>query len=107
MPLHTPLPARTSTKTRQPAIRPGDGVVPRQKPEKIEVRNVLERAASDPAFIAQLTYNPTEALAEYNLSQPARAALVSGDLRWIETRLGRLDARLRTWIDCRLQQEIW
>jgi hypothetical protein len=43
----------------------------------------------------------------YDLSDEAKAALLSGDINWIEDRVGKLDARLRTWLDCRLQQEIW
>jgi hypothetical protein len=71
------------------------------------VRAVLERAATDRGFIAELTYQGSKALAEYPLSLEAKAALVSGDVRWVEARLGKLDAGLRTWLDCRLQQEIW
>jgi hypothetical protein len=29
------------------------------------------------------------------------------DRCWIEARLGKLSARLRTWLDCRLEQEKW
>jgi hypothetical protein len=86
-----------------PTARP----VEKPEPERAEILNVLARAAEDPAFIAQLTYSPAAALADYRLSQPARAALASGDVRWIEARTGKLDPRLRTWLDCRLQQEIW
>lgn len=69
---------------------------------------MLERAAKDNSFIAQLTYRGDEALQGYDLTWQERAALLSGDIRWIEERLGKkLDARQRTWLDCRLQQEIW
>jgi hypothetical protein len=68
---------------------------------------VLERAAEDDHFIAQLTHGGSEALQGYDLTWREQAALLSGDVRWIEARLGKLDARLRTWLDCRLQQEIW
>ena len=72
-----------------------------------EILRVLDRAASDNGFIAELTYCGAQALERYNLSTQAVAALLSGDLRWTEARLGKLDARLRTWLDCRLEQEIW
>ena len=72
-----------------------------------EILRVLERAAGDNDFIAQLTYRGDEALREYDLSWQEGAALLSGDVRWIEARLGKLGARLRTWLDCRLQQEKW
>ncbi len=40
---------------------------------------VIERAASDASFRAQLQSNPDAALAEYQLSADERAALLSGD----------------------------
>ena len=75
--------------------------------ESRELVRVLERAAEDDAFIAQLTYHGSAALQEYRLSSEAKAALLSGDVGWIEACVGKLDRRLRTWLDCRLQQEIW
>jgi hypothetical protein len=68
---------------------------------------VLKRAATDDGFIAQLTREGSKALQRYDLSQQARAALLSGDIRWIEARVGRLNTHLRTWLNCRLEQEIW
>jgi hypothetical protein len=72
-----------------------------------EILWVLDRAAEDDHFIAQLTERGEEALQDYDLSWEEKAALLSGDIGWIEAYLGHLDARLRTWLDCRLQQEIW
>ena len=72
-----------------------------------EILRILDRAAKDDGFIAQLTCQGSQALRGYALSQQAKAALVSGDLGWIEARVGKLSTRFRTWIDCRLQQEIW
>ena len=89
----------TARRSAQPIVK--------AKTERAEIMAVLARAARDPSYIAQLTYDPSGALEGYNLSQPARAALVSGDIRWIEAKVGRLDDRMRTWLDCRLQQEIW
>ena len=79
----------------------------RERTVSEELLRVLERAAEDDAFIAQLTYHGPAALQEYRLSLEAKAALLSGDVGWIEARVGKLDRRLRTWPDCRLQQEIW
>jgi hypothetical protein len=72
-----------------------------------EIVKVLERAARDDGFVAQLTEDGAAALECFDLSPQARAALLGGDLRWIEDCVGQLPPRLRTWIDCRLQQEIW
>ena len=72
-----------------------------------EILRVLNRAADDNDFIAQMTYRGSEALQNYNLTSKEKAALLSGDIRWIEACVGKLGARLSTWLNCRLQQEIW
>jgi hypothetical protein len=84
-------------------VRPGYG----RNVHRKEILQVLERAARDNRFIAQLTHHGYEALQSYDLSWQEKAALLSGDIRWIEARLGKLSARQRTWLDCRLQQEKW
>jgi hypothetical protein len=75
--------------------------------DRKEILRVLERAARDNNFIAQLTYRGSDVLRGYNLSSEAQAALSSGDIGWIEARVGKLDARLSTWLQCRLGQERW
>ena len=68
---------------------------------------VLDRAARDNTFLAQLAENPAEALKDYPLTAEEKAALASGDIRRIESWLGRLDDRLRAWLALRLSQEKW
>ncbi len=77
------------------------------KDSRATLMQVLERAADDPNFIARLTYEGSAALREYDLTWEEKAALLRGDIKWIEARVGQLDDRLRTWLWCRLQQEIW
>jgi len=68
---------------------------------------VLGRAADDHTYLARLAEDPAEALSEYDLTWEEKAALGSGDIRRIESWVGKLDKRLSTWINCRLQQEKW
>jgi len=68
---------------------------------------VLDRAAQDNAFLARLAENPAEALKDYELTTDEKAALMSGDIRKIESWLGKLDERLKTWLMLRLSQEKW
>ena len=75
--------------------------------ERESILEVLERAADDDGFIAQLTFSGEQALRDYALSSEAEAGLLGGDIRWIEARVGTLDDRLSTWPALRLQQEIW
>ena len=74
---------------------------------KEAIIEILARAADDRKFLARLAENPSTVLQEYELTLEERAALISGDLRRIESWVGKLDKRLSTWIWCRLQQEKW
>ena len=74
---------------------------------KNEVIRVLEKAANDDSFIAQLTFEGSKALKGYRLTAEEKAALLSGDISWIEAHNGKLTDRLSTRLWSRLQQEIW
>jgi hypothetical protein len=100
--LHGDVLVQSKTMTTAPFVSP-----PRAEVHKAEMMAVLERAADDPGFISQLIRRGSDALAGYELSWREKAALLSGDIAWIETQLGALDARLCTWLNCRLQQERW
>lgn len=71
------------------------------------ILEVLAKAADDHKFLARLAEDPAKVLQDYNLTSEEKAALASGDLRRIESWVGKLDKRLSTWIWCRLQQEKW
>ena len=71
------------------------------------VLEVLERAAEDDEFIGSLTEHFRAAVEPYDLCRDEYAALATGDVRWIEGHVGKMDTRLSTWLDCRLQQERW
>jgi hypothetical protein len=69
---------------------------------------VLARAADDSQFLARLADDPDEALSEYyTLTPEEAAALASGDIKKIESWLGKLDPWHATWLWCRLSQEKW
>ena len=78
------------------------------KTGKEVILEVLGRAADDSKFLAQLADDPKLALAPYYaLTSEERAALISGDIKQIESWVGKLDKRLATWLWCRLSQEKW
>ncbi len=86
-----------------PTVVPKEGIAGRWA-----VLSVLARAADEPEFMARLADNPHEALKEYyTLTQEEKAALASGDIRKIESWVGKLDKRLSTWLWYRLSQEKW
>jgi len=69
---------------------------------------VLAKARDDGHFLARLAEDPAEALKDYgNLTAEEKAALSSGDIQWIESKLGTLGEPLRTWLTARLAQEKW
>ena len=70
--------------------------------------DVLKRAATETEFMARLAGDPQEALKEYySLTSEERAALASGDIKKIESWVGKLDTELTTWLWSRLSQEKW
>jgi hypothetical protein len=68
---------------------------------------VLAKARDDDTFLARLAENPDKVLKGYDLTDEAKAALASGDLHWVESKVGFLDEPLRTWLVSRLSQEKW
>lgn len=91
------------TKEFIPIVTPKERVKGREV-----VLAVLARAAEDSQFLAQLANNPDEALSiYYTLTQEEIAALVSGDIKKIESWVGKLDKKHATWLYCRLSQEKW
>jgi formate transporter len=71
------------------------------------ILEVLEKAKDDDGFLAKLAENPAKALEDFDMTSEAKAALASGDIRWIESKLGRLKEPLKTWLYARLTQEKW
>ena len=92
-------------------IAPAEVEIMRQPIHKHAVAailKVLTRAAEDSEFVSRLAENPEETLAEYtDLSAEEREALIDGDIKTIETWVGKLDQQKATWLWCRLSQEIW
>jgi len=74
---------------------------------KDEVINVLERAASDSEFIANLLYHGADALEDYDLTGPEKLALLTGDIEWVEDSIGPLTSTQRRWLEQRQAAEIW
>ena len=75
--------------------------------QKREVTNVLNRTAEDEEFWTELMENGSEALQEYHLSSEAKAAIISGDLKWINERVGELTQKQLMFIFKRLEREVW
>ncbi len=75
--------------------------------EAEDIKEVLVRAAREPDFCRSLMEGASHVLSGYALSADAKAAIVSGDIAWIEKECGTLSAEERDWLERRLQAEVW
>ena len=67
----------------------------------------LDHADHSRFLFDRASEKPDQVLKDYDLAPEDKAALSSGDIRWIESRIGTLDEPLRTWLTARLAQEKW
>jgi len=75
--------------------------------QKREVIQALNRTAEDKAFWRDLMENGPVALEGYRLSGEAKAAIASGDLKWINENVGELTQKQLMFIYKRLEREAW
>ena len=75
--------------------------------QRREVLGVLSRTAEDLDFWRDLMENGSVALADYELSSEAKAAIASGDLKWINQNVGELTQKQLMFIYKRLECEAW
>jgi DNA-binding NtrC family response regulator len=71
------------------------------------VREVLQRVARDPSLGERILRKGSRVLSGLALSDEAKAALVSGDIAWVEKECGQLTGEERTWLQGRLEAEAW
>ena len=75
--------------------------------QKREVIRVLDRTYEDSTFWRDLMERGPEVLEEYQLSSEAKAAILSGDLKWINDNVGELTQKQLMFILKRLEREVW
>jgi len=75
--------------------------------EKETVLEVLRQAQKDPQFGRRLLEEGSRILAGVSLRAATQAAIVSGDIAWIEKQFGPLGPGERQWLLQRLQAERW
>jgi DNA-binding NtrC family response regulator len=79
----------------------------RQVPvHKEEILRVLERAAVDTEFVYKLLHRWADALEEYDLTGPEKLALLTGDIEWIEEKVGPLTEKQKRWLQRPLSAEV-
>ena len=75
--------------------------------QKEEVMRVLDRTATDADFWKDLMKKGSKALEGYRLTLEAKAAIISGDVDWLEKNVGKLSKEQLTFIYERLGKEDW
>jgi|GEM_PF-197295 len=75
--------------------------------QRREVSRVLDRTSRDFFFWRELMEKGSETLKGYQLSNEAKAAIVCGDLRWINENVGDLTQKQLSFIYKRLEREAW
>ncbi len=75
--------------------------------QKREIFRVLNRTAEDREFWNELMQNGSNALRDYHLSDEAKAAIVSADLKWLNEQIGELTQKQLMFIYTRLEREAW
>jgi DNA-binding response OmpR family regulator len=75
--------------------------------QKRDVIRVLDRTYEDQTFWRELMEKGSEVLEDYQLSSEAKAAIVSGDLKWINENVGELTQKQLKFILKRLEREAW
>jgi ActR/RegA family two-component response regulator len=75
--------------------------------QREEVMRALDRAYQDNDFWRDLAENGSEALKDYQLSSKAKAAIVSGDLNWLQRNIGKLSEEQLMFVHKRLEREAW
>lgn len=72
-----------------------------------EVMHVLDRISHDDDFLQRLMEKGSDALKDYRLSAMAREAIITGDLKWINENVGRLNEEQMELLCSRLERESW
>ncbi len=90
----------------KPAVKPA-ATQEEQLIQKRQVIEVLNRTADDEDFWTNLMEKGSLALDAYSLSGEAKAAIASGDLRWINQNIGELTQKQLMFIYTRLEREAW
>ena len=81
--------------------------VPDETIHRDEIIRLLERAATDQNLVYELMHVGADALADYELTNAEKLAILTADIEWIEKQVGQLSPAQRKWLDARRSSEIW
>ena len=100
------LKAHEETSGAKPAVREPETEEERLI-QKREVIQVMNRTWDDRRFWTDLMEKGSSALDQYQLCSKAKAAITSGDLKWINENVGELTQKQLMFVYKRLEREAW
>ncbi len=71
------------------------------------VKKVLKKAIDNPDFRLELLENGSAALSQFKLSSEAKAAIASGDVRWVNDNADDITESEKAFLYQRLEREAW
>ncbi len=95
----------TVQKAMQPV--PPEAIEDQGVVHRDEILRLLERAATDQNMVYELMHCGADALADFQLTNAEKLAILTADIEWIEKHIGQLSATQRKWLDARRNSEIW
>jgi len=95
----------TVQKAMQPV--PPEAIEEQGLVHRTEILRLLERAATDQNMVYELMHCGADALADFQLTNAEKLAILTADIEWIEKHIGQLSATQRKWLDARRNSEIW
>jgi DNA-binding NtrC family response regulator len=100
-----------AVKAKTEAVPESRIALPETEEERLiqrrEVLRVLDRTSQDQPFWRELMEKGSEVLKDYRLCNEAKAAIVSGDLYWLNQNVGELTQKQLMFIYKRLEREAW
>ncbi len=63
-----------------------------------EMKKILEKGASDPSFARWISGAGADALADFDLTNTEKLAILTGDVNWIEDQIGILATDRKKWL---------
>ena len=95
----------TVQKAMQPV--PPEAIEEQGVVHRDEILRLLERAATDQNMVYELMHCGADALADFQLTNAEKLAILTADIEWIEKHVGRLSPAQRKWLEARRDSEIW
>lgn len=91
------------------AVRDAKHVEPEKQTisHRDEMIKVLEMAAVDDQFMQKIIQHGADALDDFRLTSAEKLALITGDVKWIESEMGPLKAHQKEWLESRMSAEVW